>query len=136
MKLGKTLYILAIVVLVGVFCVSAFYVGSYLMESQKQQTAYDELAGLMESIQNSRPPVVQTTPANPEQEDAPEESTVPTEPVILPEYLPLYEMNNHMVGWIKIELFVRVVVRLYRSSPHCIPHHSSWCCGCSSWSCA
>lgn len=103
MKLGKILYILAIVVLVGVFCVSAFYVGSYLMESQKQQTAYDELAGLMESIQSTRPPVVQTTPANPEQEDAPEESTVPTEPVILPEYLPLYEMNNHMVGWIKIE---------------------------------
>ena len=103
MKIGKILYILAIMVLVGVFCVSAFYVGSYLIESQKQQAAYDELADIMESIQSTRPPMVQTTPANPEQEDAPEETTVPTEPVILPEYQPLYEMNDHMVGWIKIE---------------------------------
>ena len=103
MKIGKIIYILFIVVLVGVFCVSAFYVGSYVVQSQKQQAAYNELAGIMESIQNTRPSISQTTPTAPTQTDTPEETTVPTEPVILPEYLPLYEMNNHMVGWIKIE---------------------------------
>ena len=103
MKIGKMIYILFIVVLVGVFCVSAFYVGSYVVQSQKQQAAYNELASIMESIQNTRPPISQTTPTAPTQTDAPEETTVPTEPVILPEYLALYEMNNHTVGWIKIE---------------------------------
>ncbi len=103
MKLGKILYILAIVVLAGIFCVSAIYVGTYAVQSHKQQAAYNELAGIMESIQSTRPPMVQTTPTISDPADTPEETTVPTEPVILPEYLPLYEMNNHMVGWIKIE---------------------------------
>ena len=103
MKIGKILYILAIVILVGVFCVSGYHVVDYLVESNKQQSAYDELASIMESIQNTRPPISQTTPTAPIQTDTPEETTVPTEPVILPEYLALYEMNNHTVGWIKIE---------------------------------
>lgn len=103
MKFGKILYILAIVVLVGVFCVSAFYVGSYLMESNQQKSEYDQLVGIMESIQSSRPPVTQPQPSISSPSDIPEETTEPTEPVILPEYLPLYEMNNDMVGWIKVE---------------------------------
>lgn len=103
MKFGKILYILAIVVLVGVFCVSAFYVGSYLTESNQQKSEYDQLASIMEGIQSTRPPIGQVKPTTPPHSDAPEETTVPTEPVILPEYLPLYEMNNDMVGWIKIE---------------------------------
>lgn len=103
MKFGKILYILAIVVLVGVFCVSAFYVGSYLTESNQQKSEYDQLASIMEGIQSTRPPIGQVKPTTPPHSDDPEETTVPTEPVILPEYLPLYEMNNDMVGWIKIE---------------------------------
>ena len=103
MKLGKVLYILAIVVLAGVFCVSAFYVGSYLTESGQQKSEYDELASMMENIQSSRPPVNYVKPTNPADSDTAAEATEPTEASILPEYLPLYEMNNDMVGWIKIE---------------------------------
>lgn len=96
MKIGKVLYILAIIVLLTVFCVSAFYVGSYMIESNAQREEYDELAGIVESIQSSnRHSPTEATTADPAQ---------PTEePGILPEYQPLYETNNDMVGWIKIE---------------------------------
>lgn len=103
MKLGKILYILAVLVLAGVFCVSAFYVGDYLLKSGQQKSEYDELASIMENIQSSRPPINHTKPTIPVDLDIPDEITEPTEPSILPEYLPLYEMNNDMVGWIKIE---------------------------------
>ena len=103
MKLGKVLYILAIVLLAGVFCVSAFYVGSYLLESNQQKSEYDELVSIMENIQSSRPPVSHTKPTIPVDSEIPDETTEPTEPEILPEYLQLYEMNHDMVGWIKIE---------------------------------
>lgn len=99
MKPGKILYIAAIVILAGIFCVSAFYVGSYLLESNQQQSEYDELANMIENAQSTRPSSAPTSPAD---TDA-EEPTEATEPPILPEYLPLYEMNDHMVGWIKIE---------------------------------
>ena len=106
MKIGKILYILAIVVFIGIFCVSAFYVGNYLVQSNKQQASYNELASIMESIQSATQPTQSTQPAQSSKPDisgvetSPEE---PTDPPILPEYAPLYEMNSDMVGWIKIE---------------------------------
>ena len=101
MKPGKILYIAAIVILAAIFCVSAFYVVRYLQESSQQQSEYDDLANMIENIQSTRPSAVPTDPA--EENADPETPTEATEPPILPEYLPLYEMNDHMVGWIKIE---------------------------------
>lgn len=109
MKLGKIIYIAVIVILVAVFAFSAFYVGSYFYEANQQQSEYDDLAAIVESIQggsNRENTVVPTNPATPgETDDTPEgsETEAPKELVILPEYLALYEMNPDIVGWLKIE---------------------------------
>lgn len=117
MKLGKVLYIIAILVFLAVFCVSGFHVGKYFLESRQQQEHYDNLASIVESIQNAQPESTQPphqdspqessgtdssgTESSPEQ-DQPGQAEVEG-PVLLPEYQILYEMNPDLVGWIKIE---------------------------------
>ncbi len=108
MKIGKIIYIAVILILVAVFAFSAFQVVSYLLASNKEQGQFDELAALRDqAAQNAtRPPV--TEPAETQEADLegntePEETTEPTEAPMLQEYASLYEENNHMVGWIKIE---------------------------------
>ncbi len=108
MKIGKIIYIAVILILVAVFAFSAFQVGSYLLASNKEQGQFDELAALRDqAAQNAtRPPVTksaETQEADLEGNTEPEETTEPTEAPMLQEYAPLYEENNHMVGWIKIE---------------------------------
>lgn len=101
MKIGRILYLLAIVVLLAVFCVSAFFVVSYVVDSNTQRAEYNDLASIVESIQSANRDVTEasTRPTS----DEPDQSTEPTQPSILPEYLPLYETNSDMVGWIKID---------------------------------
>lgn len=98
MKIGKIIYCIVVVILVIIFAVSAIYVGRYFYEANKQQSEYDDLASIVESLQSA-------TAEAPEELSEPTETgeTGPTEPVMLPEYKILYEMNDHMVGWIKIE---------------------------------
>ena len=86
MKLGKIVYIAVIVILIGVFGFSAFQVGSYFLASRQQQNEFDELAAMKEQAA--------------QQATATEETT---EPPILQDYAAIYEENNHVVGWIKIE---------------------------------
>ena len=75
-------------------------------------TALTEPAPATESICETKDTSISTqvitepateVPTEPPTEAPTEATTVPTEPVILPEYQPLYEMNDHRVGWIKIE---------------------------------
>lgn len=109
MKLGKIVYIAVIVLLVAVFAVSAFHVGSYWFSSNKQQSQFDELAAMKDQAaqQASRP--VESDPQETEDASAstegtePPEETEPTEPVILQDYAAIYEENNDVVGWIKID---------------------------------
>ena len=110
MKLGKIVYIVIIVALVAVFGISAFHVGDYLLESRKEQSQFDELAAMKDqAAQNSTRPPETTAPAETEapvettEETEPEETTEPTEPPILQDYAAIYEENNHVVGWIKID---------------------------------
>jgi len=101
MKLGKIIYIAAVVILLVIFLISAAYVIDYFVDSAKQKAEYDELAGIVESIQRENPEATkQTDPADPSETDSTEPST---EGGILPEYAPLYEMNDHMAGWLRIE---------------------------------
>ena len=51
MKVKKIIYIIALVILLTVFAVSAVYVIGYFVEGAKQKAEYDELAGIVESIQ-------------------------------------------------------------------------------------
>lgn len=102
MKLGKLIYILVIILLVMIFVVSAVYVGRYFYLADRQQSEYDDLAALVESARQdeSEAPQDGEQDAGLSSEDSP--SGQP-QPVILREYQTLYDMNNHMVGWIRIE---------------------------------
>lgn len=107
MKIGKIVYVTVIVLLVAVFAVSAFKVGSYWLSSNKQQSEFEDLAAMKEQAaqQDTQPPETEA----PETTEAPEETTEateetePTEPEILPDYASIYETNNHVAGWIKID---------------------------------
>ena len=48
MKIGKIIYITVIVLLVAVFAVSAFHVGSYWLASRHEQKQLEELAAMKE----------------------------------------------------------------------------------------
>ena len=96
----KVLFTVVVLVLVAAFGVSAFMVGNYLIDGRKQANRYDELSDIAANAQ-SRP---QTETEKPEEsQDPTEETTEPTEPGMLPGYKEIYEMNNHVVGWIKME---------------------------------
>lgn len=104
MKLGKIIYIAAVVILLVVFVVSAVYVISYFVDSAEQKAEYDELAGIVESIQKENPEDTKPTDSAGVPDPNDTASTAPIEDGgILLEYAPLYEMNDHMVGWLRIE---------------------------------
>ena len=106
MKLGKFAYILILVILVAVFGVSAWHVGGYFVESNREQGQFDELAAMKEqALQQTQPAQTPETTAPPasEAETEPDEPTEPTEPSMLAEYAVIYEQNNDVVGWIKID---------------------------------
>ena len=105
MKLGKIVYITVIVVLIAVFGISAFHVGSYFLESKQEQEQFQELANLKDQAAQQTDPV-ETEPAETEasaEDTEPPAETVPTEAGILRDYAAIYEQNNHVVGWIKID---------------------------------
>ena len=93
----KKLYIAAAILLLTVFGFSAFKVGSYFLEGKQQEERYDDLAAIVEDARNN------TTQATEPAETTAPLSTEPTEPSMLPGYKELFELNNDVVGWIKIE---------------------------------
>ena len=97
----KVLYIIAIVLLIAVFGVSAFQVGSYFMESKKQKENFDQLSEMVQDAQNTA--TAETTEATVPEAATEETVDENTEPTMLPGYKELYEMNNDVVGWIKID---------------------------------
>lgn len=99
----KLVYSLSIVLLLLVFGISAFFVGSYIIESREQAQKQEAAAALKESLKASVPPTVQT----------PEEtSPIPTfgavemrdENGMLIEYATLKaEKYPDLAGWIRID---------------------------------
>lgn len=99
----KGLFIIIVVVLLIAFGVSAFKVGSYLLEGKKAANRYNELSEIKANAQTTPtvPTAAPTTGAT--EPSATTVPTAPTEPKILAEYEELYNMNSDLVGWIKIE---------------------------------
>ncbi len=92
----KVLFTVVVIVLVAAFGISAFMVGNYLIEGKQQADRYDELSNIAANTQAQTEKPTETT----------QETTVPTEttePGMLAGYKEIYEMNNHTVGWIKME---------------------------------
>lgn len=96
----KALYIITILLLVAVFGVSAFHVGSYFLEGRESEKQYDELTAIKDAAAQNA-----TTEATQEATESTEETgpTEETEPQMLAGYAELYEMNPDFVGWLKID---------------------------------
>lgn len=106
------LYTAALVILSAVFLFSAWQIGAYFLESEKQESRYEELASIVEQIRQEMPdPTVSQEAENPGDATAGESAgAAPSNPEelrneagILVEYAPLYAMNPDMAGWISIE---------------------------------
>lgn len=98
----KSLYIIAIVVLLIVFGISAFQVGSYILESKQQADKFEDLAASVQAAKEAA--ATETTkPTETTSETDPTVETTEGEPVMLPGYAELYEQNPDLVGWIRIE---------------------------------
>lgn len=80
------------------FCVSVYMLLSYQKQSNDNAQLYGELSELVEQVR-------QTIPTETAETAVPEGTapTEPTEPTVLPEYAPIYALNDHLVGWITIE---------------------------------
>lgn len=104
MNLKKVLFFVLVLVLVAAFGISAFLVGSYLLEGRKQEQKFDDLANMVANAQTEQQGAVETVPG----ETVPEVTR--GEPVAVKDengmllcYKDIYEMNNDTVGWIKME---------------------------------
>ena len=99
----KAILTVLIVILLVVFGISAFQVGSYFLESREQAEEYNNLADIVKNAQEAAK--TETSPGEetkPGETVAPE-NTEPTELTMLPGYAELYEINNDLVGWIRID---------------------------------
>lgn len=93
----KVLFTVVVLVLVAAFGVSAFMVGNYLIDGKKQADRYNELSNIAANAQTE----AKETPTD--AAGKPTEPTESAEPGMLPGYKDIYEMNNDVVGWIKME---------------------------------
>ena len=116
-KLKKYLLPGLLILFAAIFLVSAGFIIKYAMDSTKQKNNYDELANMVEQIQQQIQKE-QQLPQNPTG-SATVDPTAPFQPPIsayaevthpetgeklqlLREYAPVFQLNPDMVGWIKI----------------------------------
>ena len=88
------------------FLISGFYLVEYFVNSKQQENLNNDLAGIVDANRPTEGSSIPSTGEDPDATDATEGSTAPTEDpflaAILPEYRPIWEMNNDLIGWIKI----------------------------------
>lgn len=98
----KVLFVIVVVLLLIAFGVSAFMVGSYLLDGKKQADRNNELAQMVEDAKKPTESVPgETVPGETVQETVPAPTVVGADG-ILTEYAGLYALNNDMVGWLEI----------------------------------
>ena len=101
----RWLLISAIVILAAVFAVSLYFVLTYQAESRENEQIYVELSDMVEDIRATLPPEQPHDPTDPapQYNYAEVEDEETAEPVkLLPEYVPIFKLNNDTVGWISI----------------------------------
>lgn len=97
----KTVYILAIVLLLLVFGISAFQVGSYYLEGYEQAERFDDLAQIKNNAKNPAETSGITKETVPEATFS--MADIWDENGMLREYGEVYALNDDLVGWIQIE---------------------------------
>ncbi len=102
MNKKKILFIVTIVLLIAAFGISAFMVGSYLVEGKQSEDRYGELAELASGTTTAATEAVETTEAaaTTQATTLPEETT---EPGMIAGYEEVYNQNSDVVGWIRME---------------------------------
>lgn len=105
MKFRKYAYYIIIALLLIIFLISAFYVGSYVLDSREQKTQYNNLAAIVE---NARTEVTEAAgealkDEDPENAGNSDEASDAEESPILPEYRDVYALNSDLVGWLSID---------------------------------
>lgn len=96
----KVMFTVTVLLLVVAFGVSAFMVGSYLLEGKQQEEKYNELSNIVANAQTETlDPDAETVPGETQNRVA----AVKDENGMLVCYKEIYEMNNDTVGWLKME---------------------------------
>ena len=106
----KLIFGIFIAIFAAIFLFSLYQLTSYFTQVEEAQSEYADLIQLVEDARPSQPATPATEP------DASEPDVAVTEPalvevtgtdgvsrLILPEYKPIYELNNDLVGWICID---------------------------------
>lgn len=91
----RTILNILIVVFALIFCVSAFLLIRYYVNSNEQEKVYDGLSQLMEEGQTSKPEGESPDAAVTDPQGNPKE--------ILKQFVALYEKNPDIAGWMRIE---------------------------------
>ena len=94
----KLLFTITVVLLVIAFSVSAFMVGKYLIEGKKSEDRFAELANQASAAATETTEAPETTEGT-----EPTETTAATEPQMIAGYEEIYNQNNDLVGWLKME---------------------------------
>jgi len=102
-KNKKILFYSLLCFFAAVFLFSSVYLAQYLIRQNRDEATYDELGDIVAGIQGGTGPTEDPLASTPPFVGTTNPPSGPTEPVILPEYQPIYDMNNDTVGWIKIE---------------------------------
>ena len=97
----KVLFTAIVVLLVAAFGISAFMVGNYLIDGKKQAERNEELSDIVANAQTETEVAEPSETAGETQSAAPAATTEPGG--MLAGYKDIYEMNNDVVGWIKME---------------------------------
>lgn len=97
----KIVYTLTVVLIVLVFAVSAFLVGSYIVESREQAEKNAALSALKDSVKETANQ--STEPAETTPEGTFSEAEFRDENGMLMEYSEIYAQNNDLVGWLRID---------------------------------
>lgn len=107
MKIQKILYIALIVILVAIFGFSAYYVGDYFLESNKQKSEFNELADIVASVRATSPSRQSGSSSDDAYSDTNGDSHSYEEEFaesgMLKEMDLLYNLNSDIVGWLTIE---------------------------------
>lgn len=97
----KTVFTVVVVLLLIAFAVSAFMVGSYLLESRQQAQRREELAQMAAEATNPSTDATTTPEGTQESTDATED-TEPPEPTMVPGVEVYYNENQDTVGYLEI----------------------------------
>ena len=105
-KKYRPVYLILLAIFAAAFLISSVYLISYWTDSWKHQKEDSDLADVVASIkaeQASGNEATKPQPTYPTGVPINPEETEPVAKDILPEYQPIFEMNNDLVGWIKVE---------------------------------